>query len=527
MTHQHVETNPHFIDPEELTPDQHQFLPPALLPRRGHAQRVPSRGRRDQQQPQPRQPREEPIPPLGHQDQQPQQRQSQEERPQPLGPSPPEPRHEGQWPHQPLHVWVPPAHHEAQHPQPRQGQQRQPLEMWVPPQRTNVPKPKKETNVPKPKKEKHRPRNEVVMQPQLQDQHPGASLIRPQPEGLEHHPSPVIKTPRHQDRQSQELRPHSRLFLPQDRQTKAHTWFAAAFCIIFWLIIIIGGVIVLIVYLVFRPRIPHFDVNSVTLNAAYLDMGYLLNADLTVLANFTNPNKKVSVDFSYMYLDLFFENTLIATQYIEPFSAARGQSRFANIHMVSSQVKLSMKESMLLQKQMENNRVIFTVKGMFRARSNLGSLLKYSYWLHGQCGILVSSPPTGVLRDKSLAQAWSLDFRRVVIGTECLEVIRIHKHSSHALLGNNLVDSILNWTQKEWKLVFRHVPRHRNIIADSLASLGWSSSRDGLSLLSPLADLSLLVEEEKERSVDELLTPQDGCVAANEACFNLHSDPGG
>ncbi|MBA0784621.1 hypothetical protein Gotri_000036 [Gossypium trilobum] len=111
-------------------------------------------------------------------------------------------------------------------------------------------------------------------------------------------------------------------------------------------------------------------------------MGYLLNADLTVLANFTNPNKKVSVDFSYLYLDLYFENTLIATQYIEPFSATRGQSIFANIHMVSSQVKLSMKESMLLQKQIQNNRVIFTVKGMFRARSNLGSFLKYSYWLH-------------------------------------------------------------------------------------------------------------------------------------------------
>ncbi|MBA0613675.1 hypothetical protein Godav_014059, partial [Gossypium davidsonii] len=127
-------------------------------------------------------------------------------------------------------------------------------------------------------------------------------------------------------------------------------------------------------------------------------MGYLLNADLTVLANFTNPNKKVSVDFSYLYLDLYFENTLIATQYIEPFSATRGQSIFANIHMVSSQVKLSMKESMLLQKQIQNNRVIFTVKGMFRARSNLGSFLKYSYWLHGQCGIMLSSPPTGERR---------------------------------------------------------------------------------------------------------------------------------
>ncbi|XVE92300.1 hypothetical protein REPUB_Repub01dG0085200 [Reevesia pubescens] len=247
---------------------------------------------------------------------------------------------------------------------------------------------------PTPKKQRRqgRPRKEVMLQPQLQDQHPSASLIKPQGEITEHHPSP--------GRQGRHPDGHGPIYFPPDRPTKPHTWFAAAFCIIFWLVIIIGGLVVLVVYLVFRPRSPRFDINSVTLNAAYLDMGYLLNADVSVLANFTNPNKKVSVDFSYMYLDLYFENTMIATQYIEPFSAARGQSMFANLQMVTSQVRLSKKETLLLQKQIENNRVMLTVKGVFRARSNLGGFLKYSYWLHGHCSIMVSSPPTGVLREK-------------------------------------------------------------------------------------------------------------------------------
>ena len=47
-----------------------------------------------------------------------------------------------------------------------------------------------------------------------------------------------------------------------------------------------------IVCLVFRPQSPHFDVFSVTLNAAYLDLGYLLNADLTMLANFTIQTRR-------------------------------------------------------------------------------------------------------------------------------------------------------------------------------------------------------------------------------------------
>ncbi|KAG5083099.1 hypothetical protein JHK84_053137 [Glycine max] len=91
-----------------------------------------------------------------------------------------------------------------------------------------------------------------------------------------------------------------------------------------------------IVCLVFRPQSPHFDVFSVTLNAAYLDLGYLLNADLTMLANFTNPNKKVHVDFSSVIIYLYYGSTLIATQYVETFNAARLQSRVLLLRVLAA-----------------------------------------------------------------------------------------------------------------------------------------------------------------------------------------------
>ncbi|XP_071724307.1 NDR1/HIN1-like protein 13 [Rutidosis leptorrhynchoides] len=176
------------------------------------------------------------------------------------------------------------------------------------------------------------------------------------------------------------------------------TWFAAIFCAIFWVLVILGGIIVLIVYLVFRPRSPRFDVSTATLNAAYLDVGNLLNADLTVLANFTNPNKKVSVDFSYVTLDVSFANTLIATRYVPPFKAKRADSMLADVHMVTSQVRLSVQESELLKRQIANNRVKFEVRGIFHARSTLGNILGYSYKLYTTCNIELTGPPTGVLR---------------------------------------------------------------------------------------------------------------------------------
>ncbi|KAJ7956757.1 Late embryogenesis abundant protein [Quillaja saponaria] len=237
--------------------------------------------------------------------------------------------------------------------------------------------------------------------PQVQIQEPPLKPLDPwlQP------PKQLQKDQHFQPRTSPALQPHhvhghSRphgLRGPKPQKTKPYTWLGAIFCVIFWLIIILGGLIVLIIYLVFRPKSPHFNVSSATLNAAYLDMGYLLNADLTVLANITNPNRKVKVDFSSMFIDLYYGSTLIATQYIPPFSASKAQSKFADIHMVTSQVSLPLKESQQLRKQMQSNGVLFDVKGRFRARSSFGSILRYSYWLYGHCSIKLTGPPDGVL----------------------------------------------------------------------------------------------------------------------------------
>ncbi|KAK6922298.1 hypothetical protein RJ641_012805 [Dillenia turbinata] len=194
------------------------------------------------------------------------------------------------------------------------------------------------------------------------------------------------------------------LIFPIPRKTRPVAWILAAICAIFWLIVILGGLAILIIYLVFRPRSPKFDISTATLNVAYLDMGYLLNADLTLLANFTNPNRKVNVDFSYMYIELYYRNTLIATRPIDHFSVARSETKLANVEMVTSQVQLPLKDSKQLQNQMASNKIQFEVLGFFRTRSKFGSIFRYSYWLYGRCTIVVSSPPGGVLVTETLPE---------------------------------------------------------------------------------------------------------------------------
>ncbi|XP_043703943.1 uncharacterized protein At1g08160-like [Telopea speciosissima] len=185
------------------------------------------------------------------------------------------------------------------------------------------------------------------------------------------------------------------------RKTKPITWFTTWLgvicCAIFWIIVILAGLAILIVYLTFKPRSPRFEVSSVTLDAAYIDTGSLLNADLTILTNFTNPNKRVSVDFSFMVLQLFYEDTLIATRAIDPFSVSSMETRFRSVEMISSQVSLPIDVSETLRKQMGGNGVVFNLQGSFRTRSNFGSFFHYSYWLYSKCTIVTTSPPSGIL----------------------------------------------------------------------------------------------------------------------------------
>ncbi|CAI0463791.1 unnamed protein product [Linum tenue] len=188
--------------------------------------------------------------------------------------------------------------------------------------------------------------------------------------------------------------------VPSPRKTKITTWCAAVCCAIFWIAIFLVGLIVLIVYLVYRPHNPRFEVSDATLNAAYLDAGSLLNADVSVLANFTNPNRKVAVEFGSLIVDLYYGSTLIATQFIQPFSADRAGSRFVNLELVTSQVRIPLEDSKKLEEQINKNTVTFNVKGVFRVRSKLGSFLRYSYKLYGHCTIVTTGPPNGILRGK-------------------------------------------------------------------------------------------------------------------------------
>ncbi|XP_073030445.1 uncharacterized protein At1g08160-like [Primulina eburnea] len=196
------------------------------------------------------------------------------------------------------------------------------------------------------------------------------------------------------------LRTRKQTILRQPRRTNPIVWCGAVLCLLFCVLVIFFGIATLIIFVAIRPRNPVFDTPAASLNTIYFDSPEILNGDIVFLANFSNPNRKLNVRFEYLYIELCFSENPIASQVLQPFSQNPGEARFLSVHLLSSLVHLPLNLSMELLKQEQRNRVVYSIKGTFRVRAKLG-MAHYSYWLHGNCQLEMTSPPNGVLLNHS------------------------------------------------------------------------------------------------------------------------------
>lgn len=184
------------------------------------------------------------------------------------------------------------------------------------------------------------------------------------------------------------------------RKTNPVIWFGAVLCLIFSLTIILSGIATLIIFLDIKPRKPLLDTPNASLGVIYFDSPVNFNSDLTILANFSNPNKKLDVRYEYLDVELYFFDSLIATRSLPTFSQRPGEARLVSIHMISSLVYLPPKVALELQKQVISNKVIYNIRGTFKVRVSF-SWIHFHYWLHGRCQLEMTSPPTGILVARS------------------------------------------------------------------------------------------------------------------------------
>ncbi|KAG6387496.1 hypothetical protein SASPL_152688 [Salvia splendens] len=180
------------------------------------------------------------------------------------------------------------------------------------------------------------------------------------------------------------------------RRTNPMVWLGAVLCLVFSLLLIFFGITTLIIFVGIKPQSPVLDIPAATLSVIYFDSPQFLNGDITFLANFTNPNRKLGVKFEYLNVELYFSGSLIASEVVEPFRQRAGEVRLIQVHLLSSLVYLQPNLAIRLLKQEQRNRVVYEIKANFRVKFEVG-VVHYSYALHGNCVIEMTSPPNGAL----------------------------------------------------------------------------------------------------------------------------------
>ncbi|GER32470.1 late embryogenesis abundant protein [Striga asiatica] len=191
----------------------------------------------------------------------------------------------------------------------------------------------------------------------------------------------------------QPIRSHS-------RKTNPMVWCVAILCMLFIILIIFFGIATLIIFITLQPKTPSFDTPAATLSAIYFNPPAFINGDYTFMANISNPNRRLTVRYEHARFELYFMETLMAAQIIEPFRESPGEQRVVTVHMLCRQVFLHPNLAMELQRQGQRNSVVYNVRGDFRVRVEWG-LLHYSYWLHGVCQLEMTGPPNSVLLSHS------------------------------------------------------------------------------------------------------------------------------
>ncbi|KAL8142127.1 hypothetical protein V2J09_015159 [Rumex salicifolius] len=229
------------------------------------------------------------------------------------------------------------------------------------------------------------------------------SATRPHPSSY-YAPSPTyfkLKTP---SNTADSSTPATPIILHDPRyRTHPAIWCGAFVCLAFSLLLILFGLSTLIVYLVVKPRLPTFDVPSANLTAVYVGSPGYMNGDFSFVANFTNPNERLDVEFKAADLQLAFEGRIIAAgEVVEGFELRHhGGRKVGVVRMISSLVILPLEVAIELQRKVASNRVEYEVRGRFWVKAKLASGLGYSYWLRARCLLQMTAPPGGVLTSSS------------------------------------------------------------------------------------------------------------------------------
>ncbi|GAB4859832.1 hypothetical protein Ancab_011312 [Ancistrocladus abbreviatus] len=155
----------------------------------------------------------------------------------------------------------------------------------------------------------------------------------------------------------------------------------------FLALLIIVGVILFIIWLVLRPRLPHFQVDSLSLSQLNLSSS-AISANWDVRFTVSNPNTKMHVYYDSVEADIYYKAEHLAQNQLPPFDQGTKTTTNLTAKLVASSAFVDRWVVSGISGDKKSGSVSFNVRVLGLVRFKAGGWRVRTRWLRVFCGNL-------------------------------------------------------------------------------------------------------------------------------------------
>ncbi|XP_023729344.1 NDR1/HIN1-like protein 6 [Lactuca sativa] len=161
-------------------------------------------------------------------------------------------------------------------------------------------------------------------------------------------------------------------------------------CILITLLVIFAAIIG-ILYLVFKPKIPNYSVDRLTISQLTLNLDLSLYARFNVQISATNPNKKIGIFYQKgSHLSVWYKNTNLCQGSLPVFYQGHQNKTVLNVAL-SGQNQYGRTLLAALQEQQQTGQIPLDLKVDVPVKIQLGKLKLMKVRILGKCMLVVDN----------------------------------------------------------------------------------------------------------------------------------------
>ncbi|ESQ39657.1 hypothetical protein EUTSA_v10001032mg [Eutrema salsugineum] len=156
--------------------------------------------------------------------------------------------------------------------------------------------------------------------------------------------------------------------------TSPFIWCAAIICAIISIVVIFGGIVVFVGYMVIHPRVPIISVTDAHLDFLKYDIVGVMQTQLTIIIRSENDNAKAHALFDDTVFALSYEGKTIAYLKQDEFEVDKERSMYAHFLVQSSPIPLNPTMMQAIDYAIKQDVITFELKGGSKTRWRVGPL---------------------------------------------------------------------------------------------------------------------------------------------------------